>query len=165
MKKASFALLVGFLIFWLGAAGPAQGFPWSKDMIRQPSVKPQENPRPEPEGSVPVDGRDRPMSREKAGQILRNPVQTTADSVENGKKLYNIYCALCHGPTATGGGPVSRKFVPPPNLTDDFFKKRPDGFLFETIRSGGPVMPGYRESLTPKERWDIVNYLRRLQGQ
>jgi len=156
---------MGFLVFGVASPGPARGFPWSKDMIRQPSLKPQESPRPEPEGSVPVDGRDRPMNREEAARKLRNPVPASAESVENGKKLYTIYCALCHGEKATGGGPVSRKFVPPPNLTDDFFKKRADGFLYETIRSGGPVMPGYRESLTPKERWDVVNYLRRLQGQ
>jgi len=164
LQRASVFLLLGFLALWIGT-GTAHGFPWSKDMERQPSVKPQQSPRDEPEGSVPVDGRDRPMKREDAGKILRNPVQATAASVENGKKLFFIYCAPCHGSTAKGGGPVTKKFIPPPDLTSDFIKKREDGFLYETIRSGGPVMPGYRESLSPQERWDVVNFLRRLQGQ
>ncbi len=39
----------------------------------------------------------------------------------------------------------------------------PDGFLYATIRDGGALMPGQGDALSPRERWDIVNYLRHLQ--
>jgi mono/diheme cytochrome c family protein len=104
------------------------------------------------------------MGRIEAGKKLRNPVEPTPASLENGKRLYQVYCALCHGPDAKGGGSISPKFIPPPDLTLQMFRQRTDGFLYVTIRSGGPLMPSQGEALSVKERWDIVNYLRSLQG-
>jgi len=144
-------------------AGLANGWPWSTDMDKQPSVRPQEDPRLPPPGSVPRQGKEPAMDRIQAGERLRNPVEPRAASIENGKLLFQIYCALCHGPNAKGGGPVASKFVPPPDLTLDLFRQRPDGFLYATIRDGGALMPGQGDALSPRERWDIVNYLRTLQ--
>ncbi|MFQ5881404.1 MAG: c-type cytochrome [Candidatus Methylomirabilales bacterium] len=141
----------------------AYGWPWSTDMDRQPSVRPQEAPLPPPPRSIPRQGREPRMNRMEAGERLRNPVKPTAASVENGKRLFQIYCALCHGPEAKGGGPVATKFVPPPDLTLEMFRQRTDGFLYATIRDGGALMPGQAEALSPLERWDIVNYIRNLQ--
>lgn len=144
-------------------AGLAYGWPWSTDMQKQPSVRPQEDPRLPPPGSVPRRGKEPAMDRIQAGERLRNPVEPSAASIENGKHLFQIYCALCHGPNAKGGGPVASKFVPPPDLTLDLFRQRPDGFLYATIRDGGALMPSQGDALSPRERWDIVNYLRHLQ--
>ena len=58
---------------------------------------------------------------------------------------------------------MSAKFVPPPDITTSFFRQRPDGFIYGTIRNGGPLMPAQGEALSVKDRWDIVNYLRNLQ--
>jgi mono/diheme cytochrome c family protein len=51
--------------------------------------------------------------------------------------------------------------VAPPNLAAGL-TRRSDGFLYATIRDGGPVMPSQRERVPPSERWDIVNYLRSI---
>ena len=59
---------------------------------------------------------------------------------------------------------MATKFIPPPDLTLQMFRDRTDGFLYATIRDGGALMPGQKEALSPHERWDIVNYLRKLQG-
>lgn len=104
------------------------------------------------------------MDRIEAGKKLKNPLRPTKESIEIGKQLYGIYCALCHGADSKGSGPVAGKFVPPPDLTLEIFRNRPDGFVYETIRSGGPLMPGQGDVLTPEERWHIVNYLRTLQS-
>ncbi|MBI3988049.1 MAG: cytochrome c [candidate division NC10 bacterium] len=158
-----FRLLVpAFLLFGVSLA---YGWPWSRDMKDQPSIKPQEAPRQPPANTVPRDGWERPISREEAGQRLKNPVKATEASLQNGKKLFEIYCALCHGPDAKGMGPVSTKFIPPPDLTLPVFKERTDGFLYGTIRNGGALMPPYGEVLSSRERWDIVNYLRSVQGR
>jgi S-disulfanyl-L-cysteine oxidoreductase SoxD len=150
------------LILLLGT-GLAHGWPWSRDMVKQPSVKPQTAPRVPPTESVPIQGKEPLMDRIEAGKKLHNPVTSTAVSIENGKRLFNTYCTPCHGPGARGDGPVARKFVPPPDLTLEVFRKRPDGFIYETIRSGGPLMPAQGEALSSKDRWDVVNYLRSLQ--
>jgi mono/diheme cytochrome c family protein len=109
-----------------------------------------------------MQGKEALISREEAAKIS-NPVPATAKSIENGKRFFQIYCAVCHGTDGKGMGPVASKFVPPPDITQAFFRARTDGFLYETIRRGGPLMPGQGEALSSKERWDIVNYLRSLQ--
>ena len=132
-------------------------------MARQPAVQPQGQVMPlPPGGSMPVQGKEREISREEAAKI-KNPVPATAESIENGKRLFQISCSVCHGADGKGMGPVAAKFVPPPDITQAFFRARTDGFLYETIRRGGPLMPGQGEALSSKERWDIVNYLRSLQ--
>ena len=134
-------------------------------MQKQPSVRPQEDPRLPPPGSVPRQGKEPAMDRIQAGERLRNPVEPTTASIESGRRLFQTYCALCHGPDAKGGGPVAAKFVPPPDLTLEIFRQRSDGFLYATIRDGGALMPGQGEALSAQERWDVVNYIRRLQGK
>lgn len=135
------------------------------NMGDQPSLKPQERPLEPPVGSVPQADWERAINREEAARVLRNPVPPTPASLENGKRLYGIYCTLCHGENGKGGGPVAVKFVPPPDITTSFFRQRSDGFIYATIRTGGPLMPAQGEALSAKERWDIVNYLRSLQQE
>lgn len=153
---------VGLLL--LGAS-LAHAWPWSDDMDKQPSIRPQEAPLTPPAGTVPRQGREPRMDRVQAGERLRNPVAPTPASVENGERLFLIYCALCHGADARGEGPVATKFVPPPDLTLELFRQRTDGFIYATIRDGGALMPPQGEALSPRERWDVVNFLRVLQGK
>lgn len=152
-------------LVWLLWAGLAYGWPWSTDMMKQPSIKPQAAPRTLPADSVPTQGKEPPMDRMEAGKKLHNPVAATAASIANGNRLFHIYCAACHGPEARGNGPVAKKFIPPPDLTLEVFRQRPDGFIYETIRIGGPIMPSQGDALLPRERWEIVNYLRTLQAK
>lgn len=156
-------LLIGIAFMLIGVS-PVYGWFWRKDMVKQPSVKPQEAPRPLPQNSIPRQGKELPMDRVEAGKRLRNPIEPNPAAVENGKKLYEIFCALCHGADGKGGGPVAAKFVPPPDLTLDVFRVRPEGFVYQTITDGGPLMPGQGDAIQPRERWEIVIYMRRLQG-
>ena len=41
----------------------------------------------------------------------------------------------------------------------------PDGFFYHNIVVGKNLMPAFGYKLTPKQTWDIVNYLRKLQGK
>ena len=41
---------------------------------------------------------------------------------------------------------------------------RSDGHIYTTIRYGRRRMPGYAR-IAPNDRWDIVNYIRYLNGQ
>lgn len=155
MLAAAFSLLTG--------ARLASGFPWSRDMKNQPSVKPQEAPRPPAKGTVPRERWEPPIPTKGAATALRNPVPATPASIANGRRLYQIYCLLCHGADGKGFGPITDKYVPAADLTGKAARAQPDGALYQAIRSGGALMPRYDDALTPSERWDVINYLRSLQ--
>src|SRR5919197_5680895 len=144
----------------------AMAFPWSIDMFRGQSVQPLAvPPRTMPPGTLPVRGGELPMSREKADGTLQNPLSPTAAHLSHGEELFQTNCAPCHGKTARGDGPVAfQMIVPPPDITSAQPAERTDGYLYATIRNGSIVMPAYGDAMSPDERWELVLYLRQLQG-
>jgi mono/diheme cytochrome c family protein len=133
-------------------------------MWYQPSLRPEDAPRPEPEGSVPLGAQARYAGREETEE-LADPVPPTPASVAHGRALFLSRCAPCHGPEGHGGGPVSRYFPPAPDLASPTVQARSDGFIFGTITFGGRAMPAQREGLTPGDRWDLVHQVRAIQGR
>jgi mono/diheme cytochrome c family protein len=153
---------------WLAAAlallaAPGCRNDWRTDMWYQPSLRPEDAPRPLPERSVPLGAGPRYESREDV-EDLRNPVPVTAASLAHGKALFLERCAPCHGPDGHGGGPVSRFFPEAPDLAYAKVKAHTDGYIFGTVTFGGKAMPPAREGLTERDRWDLVNHVRAVQG-
>lgn len=94
---------------------------------------------------------------------LSNPVLKDDLSVKRGGELFIENCGFCHGKEAKGNGPVGEVFIPnPPDLTSERVKGMTDGDLFYRITMGPGTMPSFANRLSPKERFDIVNYLRTL---
>ncbi len=153
------ALLAALLA---GAAGCSND--WRTDMWYQPSIRPEDAPRPQPERSVPLGAGPRYDSRDDTGD-LPNPVTPTATSLAHGRAIFLARCAPCHGAAGHGGGPVSRFFPPAPDLAYATVQARSDGFIWGTISYGGKAMPPAREGLSPADRWDVVNYVRVIQGR
>jgi mono/diheme cytochrome c family protein len=97
-----------------------------------------------------------------------NPLQHTARNIDDGKRLYEQDCALCHGPTGTGDGEAGKDLSPPPANIAAFIKTRmaTDGYLYWSIAEGGVPfstgMPPFKGSLNKDEIWKIVLYLRAL---
>jgi S-disulfanyl-L-cysteine oxidoreductase SoxD len=137
---------------------------WRTDMWYQPSVRPEDAPRPEPDRSVPLGAGPHYESRDDT-EDLANPVPFTRESVARGQAIFLARCAQCHGPEGHGGGPVSRFFPPAPDLAYATVKQRSDGFIWGTISYGGKAMPPAREGLTDRDRWDLVNHVRTIQGK
>ncbi len=50
------------------------------------------------------------------------------------------------------------------SLITDITKSRTDGYIFGMIRNGRGLMPTYNRIEEP-DRWDVVNYVRSLQGK
>jgi mono/diheme cytochrome c family protein len=127
-------------------------------MDEQPAYKPYKPPiLAPPKGSVPVTGKEI-VSREAP---LRNPVPATAESLAQGKTLFDINCAMCHGHTSAERGPVGKKLTPPPpGLDHELLQSLGDADIFKAITFGFGRMPPFQEKLTPQERWNLVNYLR-----
>lgn len=153
------------------ASTAAHALPWSKDMVDQPSVKPQETAVREPKGAVPVSGKEAmPVPRDvaevvrsrlQAAQTLKNPEASDEASVARGKEVYDIHCSVCHGATGKGDGAVGKKFVPPPmDLSTDYVQLQGDGQIFYTITHGGVAMPFYRDAIEKIDRWHIINYIK-----
>jgi mono/diheme cytochrome c family protein len=127
-------------------------------MDEQPSFKHYEAPVLAPPAvAVPVSGKEI-VSREVD---LKNPVPATEESLAQGKMLFDINCAMCHGQTSAERGPVGKKLTPPPpGLDHDLMQSRSDFHVFNAITSGFGRMPAFQDKLSPPERWNIVNYLR-----
>ena len=148
-------------------------FPWDKDMVDQPSEKPQESLAPPDPGSVPVRGDEivpTPANDEEAFAMkddpmtvtLVNPIPATPASIARGKYFYEVNCLVCHGTEGRGDGPVGLKFVEkaPVDLNDAYTQDQTDGQIYFTLTRGRALMPFYRDALSPEERWDVVNYLK-----
>jgi cytochrome c len=113
------------------------------------------------------------ISRTEA-RALKNPVEPTPKSIASGKKVYDKYCAECHG--AAGDG-VSDKATTlaeagqakPSDLTDDKWDHgSTDGEIFVNIRDGVGVngaMKGLdgKPGISETDIWNVVNYVRTLQ--
>jgi mono/diheme cytochrome c family protein len=131
------------------------------DMMEQPSYRAQENPRVLPPGAVARNW-EAPLTPAVAAK-LENAEPATAESLAQGKTLFNIYCTPCHGASGRGDGTVAAKITKPADLTSAKYAAATDGFLCQVIRTGSGLMPGYAESLFMLERWHVVNYLRSLE--
>ena len=130
------------------------------DMMKVPAAAALAAP---PAGALSI-AAEAPLSRDEAGERLKNPLPASPETLARGKALYEVYCLVCHGVSGQGDGRVGAKFgLPVPSLSDPAVVERPDGFVYGTIREGGFIMPKYAEVMTPEERWAVVHYLRRLQ--
>ena len=166
-KWGLLGLLVAALTILIAERG--HSLPWNTDMYGQPELAVGTAPKPPPAHSVPTTGAEPPMSsrmsaRIRAGLRLSNPNPVSAESLASGKALFEVYCTACHGPQGRGDGPVVGKGIPSSDLHTARIKGQKDGYMYATIRSGGIIMPSYGHALSVAERWDIVNYLRHLQG-
>ena len=102
-------------------------------------------------------------SREEA-RGLKNPVASTPESVEAGRKSYVCYCLGCHGPAGKGDGSMALSGGTPSNLVDETWDYgSSDGEIFIVIRDGVSAdMEGYKDRLTEKQIWEVINYIRSL---
>ncbi len=150
----------------------ALAWPWSTDMMNQPSIKPQEGEMtPFPQRSVPVDGIPTTVSNREETRDMVNPVAATPESIAKGRTLYKIYCAACHGTTGAADAPVGGK-IGAIALNDSYVQETmTEGWIWGTITFGSYVMPAYgvprgrddsrgSNDLSVEERWHVVNYIK-----
>ncbi len=161
------AVSAGFLLMACESGSyPLDIFP---EMHYQQSNRPGEPPLvPQPEGSVPMTGRESVGDFGQSSK-LENPVEATLESIIDGRELYRVNCSMCHGAKADGDSQVALRFSnagvrAPTNLREGVAKVSPDGFIFAVVTHGLGNMPSLQRVLEPNERWAIVNYLRSVQA-
>lgn len=155
----------------------AWAWPWSVDMADQPAIEPQHpvvdgEMMPFPLRSVPVTGIPTSYASREETRELENPYSPDdAASINEGRMLFTIYCAACHGRAGAGNAPVGLKIGAPPLLDTYFQEVLTEGWVFGTITFGSALMPAYgipasrsdqrgSNDLSVEERWHVVNYVR-----
>ena len=135
-----------------------------RNMWDNPAHKPQEEPvRLAPKDSIPTKGIEHVPPLAEAAR-LANPLKPAEADLARGKDLFGIFCVPCHGDGGGGDGPVGKKFAPTPA---DLRAGSPvmglsDGQLFVIVSSGLGPMPAFHADLSPRERWQVVSFLRTL---
>ena len=100
---------------------------------------------------------------------MSNPLPASAQNRQRGAKLFQTYCASCHGTRGMGDGMAGQALTPrPANLAR--FTKIPmlsrDNYLMWTISDGGAqfrtAMPSFKTAISEQDRWRIIHFLRTL---
>lgn len=90
---------------------------------------------------------------------------------ELGRRKYEQNCSVCHGFSGYGDGLVAQRaaalaqgyWLPPTSMHESRIVEQPVGQIYYTITNGKGKMGSYAASLSPKERWAVVLYVRGLQ--
>ena len=166
---------LSFLVASLGACS------WFTDFKEQPKIDPWESTsdtipaRGNPQYSVSVYGsaapgyafsRERSIAAIEAMSSIPNPVPADARSLDNGHKYFAINCAVCHGYEGHGDGAATKYGMPGINIAGPGAPAigYTDGYIWGMIRNGRGMMPTYNR-IEEMDRWDVVNYIRGLQGR
>ena len=139
---------------------------WGCDYARmndQESVRTYEKKVPEMDSrTIPVD-RGYQFLVNAEPKDLKNPLPSTPQTVAQGKLAYSYFCIHCHGPKADGNGTVGQSFAPlPSNLAEGDVQEQSDGELFAKILLGFGRHPMLYTTVSEKDTWAIVNYIRTL---
>lgn len=120
-----------------------------------------------PRGFIPFRYTNDTASRIKAGNELVNPFKPTDEVVERGKLIFTTFCIHCHGKGGAGDGFLFTSGLyplQPKNLSGETASKLKDGEIFHTITLGIRSMGAHGSQIRPDDRWKLVLYIRKLQG-
>lgn len=108
-----------------------------------------------------------------AARTLKNPLDSTAAVIAEGKVLYDMYCEHCHGPKGAGDGLVAvgaeiegvkkSNYNGVPNYKSDALKNITEGHIFHVITHGKGLMWAHGSQVSPEDRWKIAKYVKTLQ--
>jgi mono/diheme cytochrome c family protein len=96
---------------------------------------------------------------------IKNPVKADQASLTAGKKVYIKECMTCHGVTGVGDGKQAKDLEVAVGNLRTGIEKETDGELYYKISKGQKPMPEFIKTLKPKERWNVINYIRTLQDK
>ncbi|HEU4959855.1 MAG TPA: cytochrome c [Sphingomonas sp.] len=135
-------------------------------MKQQAKAEPQSSPelwpagpprQPPPPGTV-AEGA---LAEAKA---LATPPPLTPALIDRGQDRYGIFCAVCHGRTGDGDGPVvEHGFPAPPSYHIARLVAAPPAYIVDVITHGHGVMYSYADRVAPADRWAIAAYVKTLQ--
>ena len=95
----------------------------------------------------------------------KNPFPGKANAAA-GKQIFMTTCAPCHGNSGRGDGPAAMALNPKPaNYTTKAISGESDGSLFWKLSEGRGAMVGFKGAFSEQQRWQLITYIRSLQGK
>ncbi|HEX3353878.1 MAG TPA: cytochrome c [Terriglobales bacterium] len=165
----SLAILLAAMLILAGCRQDMHDQPRFKPLAESDFYTDLRSARPPVEGTV-ARGQLHEDSYLYTGKVGNNPgdympFPVTDEILARGQQRYNIYCAPCHSRMGDGNGIVPSRGFPrkPPSYHTDRLRKAPLGYIFDVITNGFGAMPDYASQIPPRDRWDIVAYIRALQ--
>ena len=113
-----------------------------------------------PRGWKPYEYENTLEGKALATAELQNPLEVTEKNLAQGKELYTIYCALCHGDKGDGQGILVKreKFLGIPSYADKV-RKITEGNIYHTMMYGLNSMGSHASQTNEKDRWQITMYV------
>ncbi len=168
-RKISVASLLAAVAVLSACRIDMQVQPRENPLSRSDFFADQRSERPPVDGTV-ARGQLREDSYFYTGKLGNSPgdympFPVTMEVLERGRERYNIYCAPCHSRVGDGSGFIpSRGFArKPPSYHIPRLQKAPLGYFYDVITNGFGIMPDYASQIPPRDRWNIVAYVRALQ--
>jgi mono/diheme cytochrome c family protein len=99
-----------------------------------------------------------------ASKNKKNTVAANAESIADGKTLWNTHCKSCHGTKGLGDGPKAAQLkTEPGDFSKSDVQAQTDGSFFYKISQGRDDMPGFKSKIPDQDDiWSLVNYMRTL---
>ena len=121
------------------------------------------------EGSIargwePYDYPDTNEGYEAAKANLNSSIEITDANQANGKELYGIYCAVCHGNKGDGQGILMtrEKFLGVPSYAD---REITPGSIYHVLMYGKNAMGSHAGQVNAEERWQIAQHVMELRSK
>jgi len=85
--------------------------------------------------------------------------------MKEAERLFNINCAICHGPNMNAQGPLATggKVPAVANLTLAQYVQMPEGTMFHSVTYGKGNMGSYASQLSREQRWMVIQYVKHHQ--
>jgi mono/diheme cytochrome c family protein len=84
-------------------------------------------------------------------------------NLEKGKEMYDVYCAICHGPKGKGQGTLVKreKILGVPSYADAA-RNINVGSTYHTLQYGLNSMGSYASQMNTTEMWQVSEYVMKL---
>ena len=97
----------------------------------------------------------------------RDPMPDTPAKLRRGAAVFDRHCAACHGASGQGTGPDAFALVPAPADLEWLARtpeSRSEPYMYWSIAEGGQSfgseMPAFKQTLSPKDRWSVIAFIR-----
>jgi mono/diheme cytochrome c family protein len=98
-------------------------------------------------------------------KTMKSKVPTSKQSIAEGKELFDMACASCHGSTGKGNGVKAKNMgIEMYDMsTADYQTKFTDGEIYYQSFIGRETWHDFRKAVPDEtDRWNLVNYIRTL---
>ena len=115
-------------------------------------------------GWEPYEYEDTNEGYEEAKLNLSSPILVSKENLENGKKLYEIYCSVCHGSKGDGQGILMKRevYLGVPSYAD---REITPGSIYHVLMYGKNAMGSHAGQVDAKERWQISQHVMELRSK